>query len=73
MQKWGDEMNLVGTILFILITLAFLLYVKFHKPKTIGTIICQKDSTLVIELKDEESLDKLRTNRQVTFDVHIER
>ena len=66
-------MNLVGTILFILITLAFLLYVKFHRPKTIGTIICQKDSTLVVELKDEESLDKLRTNRQVTFDVRIER
>ena len=66
-------MNLVVTILFILVTLAFLSYVKFHKPKPIGTIICQKDSTLVIELKDEESLDKLRTNRQVTFDVRIER
>lgn len=66
-------MNLIGTILFILITLAFLSYVKLHKPKIIGTIICQKDSTLVIELKDEGSLDKLRTNKQVTFDVHIER
>lgn len=66
-------MNLVGTTLFILMTLAFLSYVKLHKPKIIGTIICQKDSTLVIELKDEESLDKLRTNRQVTFDVRIER
>lgn len=66
-------MNLVGTILFILITLAFLSYAKLHKPKTIGTIICQKDSTLVIELKDEESLDKLRTNKQVTFDVRTER
>lgn len=66
-------MNLVGTILFILMTLAFLSYVKLHKPKIIGTIICQKDSTLVVELKDEESLDKLRTNRQVTFDVRIER
>lgn len=66
-------MNLVGTILFILMTLAFLSYVKLHKPKIIGTIICQKDSTLVVELKDEESLDKLQTNRQVTFDVRIER
>ena len=66
-------MNLIGTILFILITLAFLSYVKLHKPKIIGTIICQKDSTLVIELKDKESLDKLRTNKQVTFDVRTER
>lgn len=66
-------MNMIGIILFTLMSLAFLLYVWLHKPKSIGTIICQRDDTLVIELKDEESLDELRINRQVTFDVRIER
>lgn len=64
---------MIGTILFVLMTFTFLLYVWFNKPKSIGTIICQKDDSFVIELKDEEALDNLRTSRQVTFDVHIER
>jgi hypothetical protein len=66
-------MTLIGAILLVLATLVFLACIWFNKPKSIGTIICQKDDSFVIELKDEEALDNLRISRQVTFDVHIER
>ena len=67
-------MENIGIVLFILMVIAHLFYVYTHKPKIIGTIIiCKKDNTLIIELKNEEAMDELMSNRAVTFDVHIER
>lgn len=66
-------MTLIGAILLVLVTLVFLACIWFNKPKSIGTIILLKDDSFIIELKDEYTLNKIITSRQVTFDVHIER
>lgn len=56
-------------IFLLIIMFLILVYVIIRKPETIGTIVITDDDYVYVELKDNTAMDKIKTSKQVTFDI----
>lgn len=57
-----------------LLSIIFLLlvYMVFRRPKSIGTIVITDNDYMYVELKNNAMMDKIKTSKQVIFDISHE-
>lgn len=56
-------------VLLLLMVFLVLVYIVLRRPKPIGTIVITDDDYMYVVLKDTSAMDKIKTSKQVTFDI----